>query len=152
MFGCGQRRGDCLEHYVCCRVLWDFLNAQAPLLFQDNHSHHDPDNYDDNSTTTLFAPQAPPDPYHTVPSILLLHAIFATYETIRARNMDRGVNDYTNKAGMLVNTLHFAITKHPDLEECLFLWDGKDHQHQQLPSHGHERKTLRTAVYSRTRP
>ena len=152
VFGCGQPRGDRLEHYVRCRVLWEFMNAQAPLLYRDNHQHHDHEHYDEQSTITFLALHAPPDPNHTIPAVLLLHTFFVAYETLRARSRDRGVNDYTNKTTMLTTTLHFTITKHPELQEYLFLWDGRDHQYQHLQHHGQQRKTRRTAVHERHRP
>jgi len=126
-FGCGRARGDELEHYMCCPVLWRFLNHRAPRLYQPSHHHHNTNDNNDTSNTIFLVLHAPPDQHHTITGALLLHTIFVSYETIRARCRDIGVYDYTDKTNLLDTTLHFTVSKHPELHEHLRLWDHTFH-------------------------
>ena len=148
-FGCGCQRGDQLEHYVCCPLLWRFLNRHAPRLYQPHHQHHDTDNHNDASTIMFLALHAPPDLHHTTVVALLLHTIFVTYETIRARGHDISVNDYTDKTNLLDTTLHFTISKHPELHDHLRLWNDNYHPPQPPDS---TTRTRRPPLHARVRP
>ena len=126
-FGCGKTQGDQLEHYCCCPILWSFLRLHAPLMYHD--CHHNPDNYDDNSTLLFLGLHAPPDRHRTLTAIIFLHTFFVTYETLRSHQHSSRVQDYTDKTGMLTTTLHFTLTKHPDLHDVLTPWTPRPQYH-----------------------
>ena len=132
-FGCGRAHADELEHYRCCPVLWAFLRQHAPYIYYDQH--HDPDNYNDDSTLMLFGLHAPPDKHHTLTAAIFLHTFFVTYENLRTHQQRSRVNDYTNKTGMLTTTLHFTLTNHPDLHNTIAATAPSSCHHNQLGHH-----------------
>ena len=114
-FGCGAARGDQLEHYRCCPVLWNCFRRNAPRLYEQQIT---PDNYD------------PPDRHHTIPAAILLHTIYVTYETLRAHQQARGFGDYTDKTSALDTNLHLKLTSHPDLLDYITPWTYHPRPHR----------------------
>ena len=70
-----------------------------------------------------MALHAPPDLHHTLTAAVLLHAVFATYETLRSHQTITRVNDYTNKHNLLTNKLHFTLTSYKDLHDHFVMWN-----------------------------